>query len=123
MHGHEMQEILEQCELGQGGTVRGGNLKAVAQVGWAAALLDLADLAERCASRAAGSQDIAPRTWADLIRAQQQIAQDQAARQVCAVVHLNVTWIRKKKQGQPHSTCALLGFVHHITRQRPAWFV
>jgi len=71
---------LEQFDPGQNNTVPGANLKVVAQVGWAATVLDMPDLAERCASRAAGSQDMGPRTWADLIRAQQQIAQSQTAR-------------------------------------------
>lgn len=74
-----LQEVLEQCDAGQGG-MRGTRLKVVAQVGWAAAVLGLTDLAESCASQAAGSQDMGPRTWADLIRVQQQIAQDHAAR-------------------------------------------
>jgi len=70
--------VLEQCDPGQSGSVQGAQV--VAQVGWAAAVLGLNDLAELCASRAAGSQDMGPRTWADVIRAQLQIAQDHVAR-------------------------------------------
>ncbi|DBA87841.1 TPA: hypothetical protein ACH3X1_004837 [Trebouxia sp. C0004] len=73
-----LKEVLEQCDPGQGGSVQGAQV--VAQVGWAAAVLGLTDLAGLCASRAAGSQDMGPRTWADVIRAQLQIAQDHVAR-------------------------------------------
>lgn len=68
-----LQDILQQCESPQA-DARGAKPKVMARVGWAAALLGLTPLAEACASRAAGSQDMGPRTWADLIRAQQQIA-------------------------------------------------
>lgn len=74
-----LQEIVQQCESPQG-DARGAKLKVVAQVGWVAALLGLTPLAEACASRAAGSQDKGPRTWADLTRAQQQIALDRILR-------------------------------------------
>ena len=70
-----MQEVLEQCDTGQSGALQRANLKGVAKVGWAAAVLGLSSLAESCASRAAASQDMGPRTWADLIRAQQIISQ------------------------------------------------
>lgn len=74
-----LQDILQQCEAPPGDT-HGAKLKVVARVGWAAALLGLSPLAEACSSRAAGSQDKGPRTWADLTRAQQQIALDSALR-------------------------------------------
>ena len=74
-----LQEILQQCESPQA-DARGAKLKVVAQVGWAAALLGHNPLAEACASRAAGSQDMGPRTWADLTRAQMQIALDNTDR-------------------------------------------
>ena len=81
-----MQEVLEQCDSGQSGAARGVNLKVVAQVGWAAALLGLSALAESCASRAAASQDMGPRTWADLIRLQQTVVQLCAARYFTALL-------------------------------------
>lgn len=72
------QEVWEQCE--QDAASLGSNPGVVAQLGWAAALQGLPDLAERCASQAAKSQDTGPRAWADLIRAQLQFAKYQAAR-------------------------------------------
>lgn len=75
-----MQEILQQSDSTQVNNVRATNHKVVAQVGWAAAVLRMTTLAEACASRAAGSQDMGPRTWADLTRAQQQIALNNSRR-------------------------------------------
>ncbi|KAL3147912.1 hypothetical protein ABBQ32_002622 [Trebouxia sp. C0010 RCD-2024] len=74
-----LKEVLQQCESSQADT-RGAKLRVVAQVGWAAALLGQTPLAEACASRAAGSQDMGPRNWADLTRAHQQLALDRAQR-------------------------------------------
>lgn len=50
-------------------TAQGVNLRAVARIGWAAALCGATALAEACASRAAVAQELAPRAWADLTRA------------------------------------------------------
>ncbi len=50
------------------GTSKGVNLKAVARIGWAAALCGVPQLAESCAARAATAQDIGPRAWAELTR-------------------------------------------------------
>lgn len=68
-----LQDILQQCDSPPA-DARCAKPKVVARVGWVAALLGLTPLAEACASRAAGAQGMGPRTWADLIRAQQQIA-------------------------------------------------
>lgn len=73
-----MQEVWDQVEQDVAGI--NGNLGILAQLGWAAALQGLPDLAERCASKAAASQDMGPRNWADLIRLQQQLAQQEAPR-------------------------------------------
>ena len=71
---------MQQCDATSAGNAGASKFRVLAQVGWAAAILGLTDLAETCASSAAGSQDLGSRTWADLIRAQQQIAQDKLLR-------------------------------------------
>ena len=82
---HCLQEIWDQCE--QDAVGLNGDLQVVAQLGWAAALQGMPDLAERCASKAAASQDMGPRAWADTIRLQQQLSQCQAARCFNHVIH------------------------------------
>ncbi|KAK9813259.1 hypothetical protein WJX72_011566 [[Myrmecia] bisecta] len=65
----QLTDAWKSCDPDPEASSRTVNLAIVAQIGWAAALLDLASLAERCAARAAASQDLGPRTWAELIRA------------------------------------------------------
>lgn len=46
------------------------SLRAVSRIAWAAAQSGNTDMAQQCASRAAASQEVGPRTWADLTRLQ-----------------------------------------------------
>lgn len=78
-----LQEVWDQCEQDPAGL--NGKLGVLAQLGWTAALQGLPQLAERCAAKAAACQDMEPCAWADLIRLQQQFAQQHAARFVVCI--------------------------------------
>ena len=66
----QLQEAWAECDPNPAGSARDVDLALVVQIGWAAAAAGCHELAGKCASRAAASQDIGPRTWAELIRAQ-----------------------------------------------------
>ncbi len=67
---HKSCPCTPQVDPRPDGPTKGLNLRLVGRIAWAAAVSGCAALAERCASRAAASQDVCPRVWSDLARAQ-----------------------------------------------------
>lgn len=64
----QLREAVSKVDPNPEGSAKGANLKPVARAAWAAAVLGLSDLAEKWASRAAVSQELATRVWSDMAR-------------------------------------------------------